>query len=132
MALTANIYTDVNGNVIIPMHGHLNYEINAPLKKELEYLLKTYPTITVTLDFQSVEFVGSSGISTFVDLVNGLNSSEENKRLRLSNVKSEFMKIFRLYQLQNLELIIDNGDRYRSKNDFSSTSSIDRLDTIDF
>jgi anti-sigma B factor antagonist len=97
MSMTAHINTDVNGNIVIQMRGGINYETSDPLKKELEYLMKAHPTSSITLDFQCVEFVGSSGIGNFVETINHLNSKV--MKIFLTNVRSEFIKVFKLYQL---------------------------------
>ncbi|MBF0313319.1 MAG: STAS domain-containing protein [Oligoflexia bacterium] len=114
MSLTANINTDVNGNIIIQLKGLLDYEINSSFKREILSLLFSYPSSLVTLDFCGVDFVGSSGINMFVDNINAVNS-QFTSRVRLINVKSEFIKIFRLYGLKNLESIIEISEHHRHR-----------------
>lgn len=118
MSIMANVYVDVYGNITIQMEGILDYEISSPFRKELTSFLVSYPTSTLTLDFQCVEFVGSSGINIFVETVNQLNKSY-NQRLKLINVRSEFVKIFKLYQLENIGENLLAQDRDKHKGDAS-------------
>ncbi len=99
MSLIANINTDVNGNIIIQMKGTLNYDINLPLKDELVNITAEHPLSHITLDFMELEFVGSSGIGQFVELINRIN--KDRLRLQMINVKTEFVKVFGLYKLKN-------------------------------
>ncbi|MBF0205710.1 MAG: anti-sigma factor antagonist [Oligoflexia bacterium] len=105
MSLLANIQTDVHGNILIQMKGALNFEISSPLKKELLLLLKNYPASQITIDFYGIEFVGSSGINIFVDNINQLNITYP-QRIKLINVRSEFLKIFNMYKLEDSANII--------------------------
>ncbi|MBF0299428.1 MAG: STAS domain-containing protein [Oligoflexia bacterium] len=114
MSMQAIVHTDVNGNIIIQMNGGLDYETNIPLKKELFSLIKQYSSSTITLDFYNVDFVGSSGINYFVEIINTLNQKE--LRLKLTNVKPEFIKVFKLYQMNNIESIVEDVNRNRIKN----------------
>ena len=57
---------------------------------------------TVTIDFEEVDFVGSSGIGTFVETLKLLEAP-----IALVNVKSEFIKVFRLYNIQELNIFIE-------------------------
>ncbi|MBF0363220.1 MAG: STAS domain-containing protein [Oligoflexia bacterium] len=113
MSMKAIVRTDVSGNIIIQMNGGLDYETNIPLKNELLSLIKQYPSSTITLDFYNVDFVGSSGINYFVEMVNTLN--QKNLILKLTNVKQEFIKVFKLYQMSNIESIVEDINRIRIK-----------------
>jgi len=108
MSMKAQIRTDSTGNITVHMRGGLNYEHSAPFKQELEELIMENPQSTITLDMHFLDFVGSSGISTFVKTIKELN--KDAKKVRLSNVKKEFLKVFKLYDDDVLETIIDDFD----------------------
>ena len=104
MALNANIHTDSMGNILVLMKGGLDYENTHHLHNELKNLVVEHPTSQITIDLNQVDFVGSSGIGLFVDIVKGLN--EKKDQIRLANVKSEFMKVFKLYAQDAMEAIV--------------------------
>ena len=106
--MKAQISTDSTGNITVHMRGGLNYEHSAPFKQELEELIMENPRSTITLDMHFLDFVGSSGISTFVKTIKELN--KDAKKVRPSNVKKEFLKVFKLYDDDVLEAIIDDFD----------------------
>jgi anti-sigma B factor antagonist len=104
MTLKASIHTDSAGNYTIQMRGNLNYENNDYLSAEVKTLLFKNPDSKITLDLYFLDFVGSSGISNFVRFVNELN--QPSVRVFLSNVKSEFIKVFKLYEIWEVEKVI--------------------------
>lgn len=111
MSMKAQIRTDACGNITIHMEGGLNYDSSAPLKSELEELCKTNPSSTITIDMHNLDFVGSSGIGMFVDTIKSLNARKD--QIRLMNVKSEFLRVFKLYDYDAMTALImefDNDD----------------------
>lgn len=108
MSMKARVRTDAHGNITIHMEGDLNYENSSPLKNELESLTKENPTSKITIDLHGLDFVGSSGIGLFVDTIKALNENRE--RIRISNVKTEFLKVFKLYDLDLMTVIEDEFD----------------------
>ena len=104
MSLEASVHTDAIGNLTVQLVGSLDYENNIPLKKQLESLVKKNPLSKVTLDMHFLDFVGSSGIGHFVDLVNALNKVQI--RIYLSNVKPEFIKVFKLFNILEVEQVV--------------------------
>ena len=54
------------------MRGGLNYEHSAPFQA-FEELIMENPRSIITLDMHFLDFVGSSGISTFVKTIKELN-----------------------------------------------------------
>lgn len=105
MTMKARVRTDAHGNITIHMEGDLNYENSSPLKAELESLTKENPTSQITIDMHGLDFVGSSGIGLFVDTIKALNENKE--RIKISNVKTEFLKVFKLYDL-DLMAVLEN------------------------
>lgn len=108
MTMKARVRTDARGNITIHMEGGMDYENIVPLQEELAGLTTTHPTSQITLDLTSLNFVGSSGIGIFVDTIKSLNRRKD--QIRLSNVSSEFMKVFKLYNFDAMALIIDEFD----------------------
>ena len=86
------------------MNGDLSYDYNNRLRKEIIEISENHPHSTITLDMHSLDFVGSSGISKFVDLLKDLKKENSN-RYKLSNIKSEFLKVFEIYNFNALEML---------------------------
>jgi anti-sigma B factor antagonist len=105
MTMKAQIRTDALGNITVHMQGGLDYENTQPLREELMDLTKDNPTAIVTLDLNRLDFVGSSGINHFVDTVKIL--CKDSEKIRLSNVASEFVKVFKLYKFEGIEELIE-------------------------
>lgn len=106
--MKANILRDAMGNIIVQMQGDLGYEHSIPLRSELKQLAEENPHSKITIDLGGIDFVGSSGICHFVETVQLLNTEEHiNKRIGLSNVGQEFKKVFRLFTIDEAEVIWD-------------------------
>ncbi|MEC7275348.1 MAG: STAS domain-containing protein [Bdellovibrionota bacterium] len=114
MSMKARVRTDAHGNITIHMEGDLNYENSSPLKKELIGLTRDNPTSKITIDMHGLDFVGSSGIGLFVDTIKALNENKE--RIKVSNVKTEFLKVFKLYDLDLMTIIEDEFDSDETAN----------------
>lgn len=93
--MKAQVRTDSLGDVTIHLEGGLDHENCAHLRSELESITAGSPGSKVTLDLDKMDFVGSSGIDIFVDVLKVID--RERGRVRLVNVKPEFLKVFRLY-----------------------------------
>lgn len=106
MSMKANVLRDASGNIIVHMQGDLNYDHSLPLRNELQAIASSNPNSTITIDLGAIDFVGSSGICHFVETVKYL---KENRRCQvsLSNVKPEFLKIFRLYSLNEADYVAE-------------------------
>ncbi len=104
--MQAKMIRDAQGNIVIHMEGDLNYEYSIPLRQELQNLSKQHPNAKITIDLGAIDFVGSSGICHFVETLKFLK--EANKRIvALDNVQEEFIKVFRLYGLNEADHIAD-------------------------
>ncbi len=108
MAMKARVSTDALGNITVHMEGGLDFENNSPLQLELESLTRENPGSTVTIDMHGLDFVGSSGIGMFVDTIRAINKRRD--QIKMSNVKTEFLKVFKLYDVDFLDLIEDQFD----------------------
>jgi anti-sigma B factor antagonist len=105
MTMKGRVRTDAMGNITIHMEGGLDYQNSVPLQEELKQISKRNPTSQIVLDMFSLDFVGSSGIKFFVEMIRELNF--DNDQIRVSNVKTEFARVFHLYDHTFSELIID-------------------------
>lgn len=105
MSLKANVRTDYNGNITIHMEGGLDFENIVPFGEELNELQKLNPFSEITLDMCQVDFVGSSGIQHFTDTLKLLQQKKAN--VKLSNVKTEFLRVFKLYDLDPMQLLAE-------------------------
>ena len=66
------------------------------------------PLSTITIDLHNLDFVGSSGIGHFVETLKILQKKKSD--IKLSNVKTEFLKVFKLYDLDALDTLIQEFD----------------------
>lgn len=114
MAMKAQIRTDSQGNITVHMNGGLDYENSLPLRLELQELTQQNPASTITIDMHSLDFVGSSGIGIFVETLQILNKNKS--QIKLSNVKTEFMKVFKLYNFDAFKLIEADFDSDETEN----------------
>lgn len=108
MTMKARVRTDATGNITIHMEGGMDYENIVPLKQELSTITSKYPTSQVTLDLTSLNFVGSSGIGIFVETIRAINKRRD--QIKLSNVSPEFMKVFKLYNFDVMDVLINEFD----------------------
>lgn len=126
MPLEASVHTDAIGNLTVQLVGSLDYENNIPLKIQLEDLVQKNPLSNITLDMHFLDFVGSSGIGHFVELVNILNTGRI--RIYLSNVKPEFIKVFKLFNIYEVEQVVrdlhgpgEENKKYYPRPDFKNS-----------
>ncbi len=106
MTMKANILRDADGNIIVHMQGDLNYDHTLPLRNELQSIANANPNSTITIDLGAVDFVGSSGICQFVETVKTIKETRR-AQVSLSNVKPEFLKIFRLLSLNEADYVAE-------------------------
>ena len=114
MAMKAQIRTDSQGNITVHINGGLDYENSLPLRQELQSLSRQNPTSTITLDLHSLDFVGSSGIGIFVETLQILD--KHKAKIKLSNVKTEFIKVFKLYNFDAFKLIVADFESDETEN----------------
>lgn len=95
----------IGDTVIVSIDGMLDYEVQEPLKNDLERIVshsKTDSAATqLIFDFENLEFVGSCGISNFVQTLKEV-SSKSSVRPRYTNVKSEFKRVMKAFDEENV------------------------------
>ena len=109
MSMKANILRDSVGNITVHMEGDLHFDHSLPLKNELECLIKDNPNTKITIDIGAIDFVGSSGICHFVETIKYLKE-KKCESLMLSNVKTEFRRLFKLYSINEADFIAEIFD----------------------
>lgn len=109
MSIKAQVRTDALGNITIHMEGGLDYINSSSLRSKLSELATENPHSEIVLNLNALDFVGSSGIGHFVETLNALNAKKD--QIKLTNVSSEFMKVFKLYNLNALEAMIVDFER---------------------
>ena len=121
--MQAKMIRDAQGNIVIHMEGDLNYEYSIPLRQQLQTLSGQHPNAKMTIDLGAIDFVGSSGICHFVETLKFLKEAN-NRIVALDNVQEEFLKVFRLYGLNEADHIADafnfDTDETESLNHFSN------------
>lgn len=119
MSMKANVLRDALGNITVQMNGDFDFDSCIPLREELRDLAVQNPHAKITVDMGAVDFVGSSGISHFVDTIKLINQNKnEYNKLTLANVSSDFQKVFKLFSPQDIDLI---WDQFEMENDETSS-----------
>jgi anti-anti-sigma factor len=106
--------------IIVSMNGRLDFETHVPLREDLTKLIdqneKNAVPSKIIFNFEKLEFVGSSGISSFVQLLKDFNSASST-RPRYCNVKSEFRKIIKAFDVAEIFEFHESEDRARKSFD---------------
>jgi anti-sigma B factor antagonist len=97
MSIKANILRDAHGDIIVQMEGDLGYEHSHGLRSEISDLVSKNPQSQVTIDLGGLDFVGSSGICHFLETIHIINQDIDFKKIKLSNVGTDFRKMVRLF-----------------------------------
>ncbi len=102
--------------IIVSMQGKLDFETAIPLRENLGKISKQNRTDSVPkkiiIDLENLEFVGSSGISSFIQTLREFNATEAIKP-RYCNVKNEFQKVIRAFDEEELFEFHDTQDKAR-------------------
>ena len=86
--MEARVRTDSCGNFTIYLEGGIDYENLIPFERELELLCRKNPTCIITIDMFKLDFVGSSGIGSFIEIINKIH--KQTSRIKVANIKKEF------------------------------------------
>ena len=101
MAMKA-IQSSEGSVTVISLEGTLDYENQVPLCASIEQLLRNGKH--VVLDMEHLRFVGSSGITHFIQSIRDFYSMSDTV-LKLCNVKSEFRKLMSAFDTNNSFII---------------------------
>ena len=82
--------------VVLQLEGHLDYETIIEFEKTCQKIKTQSSLNQLVVNMESLRFVGSSGISQFVNVLKSIN--QKDRRPKLVHVSSEFEKILRALQ----------------------------------
>lgn len=106
--------------IVVSMDGMLDFGTHVPLREDLSKLLATSKRDTVPskiiFNLEKLEFVGSSGISSFVQTLKDFTTGAQTKP-RYCNVKSEFRRIIKAFDEEEIFEFFDTEDRARKSFD---------------
>lgn len=106
--------------IVVSMDGRLEFDTHIPLRDELVKIIKDTKTDStprnIIFNLEKLEFVGSSGISTFVQTLKDFNTQVPNGP-RYCNVKSEFKKVIRVFDENAQFQFFENEDRAKKSFD---------------
>jgi len=115
-----------NGDtVVVSLDGTLDFETAAPFREDLAKIIrgpKNAPVKTdstpkkIIFNLENLEFVGSSGISSFVQTLKDFNRTSDVKT-RYCGVKSEFRQIIKAFDESEAFEFFDNEDRAKKSFD---------------
>lgn len=103
----------VGDTIVVTLDGRLDFETSVPLREDLERIVRKAKTDSVSqivFNCENLEFVGSSGISSFVQTLKDFNAAVPS-RPRYCNFKSEFKRVIRAFDNDELfDLAEGSGD----------------------
>src|SRR5262245_53213063 len=106
--------------VVVSMDGKLDFETSIPLREQLSKLIQPRRTDStpkkIIFDLENLEFVGSSGISSFVQTLKEFNASAPSKP-RYCNVGSEFKRVIKAFDEEEQFEFDDNEERAKKSVD---------------
>ena len=110
----------IGDTMIVSMEGRLDFETAGPLREDLGKLTRKAKTDSaprkIIVNCENLEFVGSSGISSFVQTLKEFNANAPI-RPRYANVKSEFKRVIKAYDEAEMFEFHDNVERARKSFD---------------
>ena len=112
----------IGDTVVVSMDGRLDFEAQEPLRKDLSKLIQRVVAPTdstpkkVIFNLEGLEFVGSSGISSFVQTLKDFNQRSPEKP-RYCNVKSEFRRVMKAFDESDLFEFYESEERARKSFD---------------
>jgi anti-anti-sigma factor len=110
----------IGDTVIVSMDGKLDFETSGPLREDLGKLVRQTSTDTaprkIIVNCENLEFVGSSGISSFVQALREFNAMAPI-RPRYCNVKSEFRRVIKAFDEGDLFEFYENEERAKKSFD---------------
>lgn len=107
----------IGDTVVVVMDGKLDFGTAEPLREDLSKLSRNLVATDesarkVIFNLDKLEFVGSSGISSFVQALKEFNDTVPNKP-RYCHVKSEFKRIIKAFADEESFEFYENEDRAR-------------------
>ncbi len=110
----------IGDTMVVTMDGRLDFETQEPLKQDLSRIMQKTKTDSaatkIIFNLEKLEFVGSSGISNFIQTLKDFGTRAPVKP-RYCNVKSEFKKVMKAFDEEADFEFYDNEDRARKSFD---------------
>jgi anti-anti-sigma factor len=110
----------IGDTLIVSMNGKLDFETSMPLREDLSKIIRETRTDSspkkIIFNLEKLDFVGSSGISNFVQTLREFNQAAPIKP-RYCNVKSEFQKVIKAFDESDAFEFYDNEDRAKKSFD---------------
>jgi anti-anti-sigma factor len=121
--MKTNIKKD-GDTLVVSMDGKLDFETTGALKEDLGKLIRQSRNENKTdsapkriiFNMENLDFVGSSGISSFVQTLKDFNSHSPTKP-RYCSVKSEFQKVIKAFDETDGFEFFENEDRAKKSFD---------------
>jgi anti-anti-sigma factor len=106
--------------VIVSMDGKMDFEIQDEIKSSLAKIVapnkRDEAPKRIIMNLEKLEFVGASGISTFVQTLKDIGK-EAAEPPRYCGVKSEFKRMMRAFDEEQSFQFFDNEERARKSYD---------------
>lgn len=107
--MKTNIRREGN-TLIVSIEGQLDFETTDNLKANLTQLQSDKTSDRVIFDLGELQFVGSSGISAFVQTLRDFND-KQSIRPRYANVRNEFKRIMSAFDEEGTFEFFDSNER---------------------
>jgi anti-anti-sigma factor len=99
-----------NGIYVVSLSGQMNFEAADSLKTNC---LQNFENLDVIFNLRDLSFVGSSGITPFLELLSEL-SRRSGPKFKICSVCSEFMRLFEVGSDDGIEIYSNEQDAYKS------------------
>lgn len=110
----------IGDTMVVSMDGKMDFEVQEPLREEMNRLANRANSDSVPkkiiFNLENLEFVGSCGISSFVQTLKDFNNKAPLKP-RYCNVGSEFRKIIKAHDEEQIFEFFDTEERARKSFD---------------
>lgn len=106
--------------LVVSINGKLDFEASDALKQDLGKIMRENGTDEsprkIIFNMEKLDFVGSSGISSFVQALKEFNAQSPT-RPRYCSVKSEFQKVIKAFDESDGFEFFDNEERAKKSFD---------------
>ena len=110
----------IGDTLVVTLDGKLDFETQEPLRQEMTRLVRRAETDSVPkkiiFNLENLEFVGSSGISSFVQTMKEV-TDRAPVRPKYCNVRSEFRRVMKAFDEEEKFEFFDNEERARKSFD---------------
>ena len=104
----------IESTLIVNFDGTLDYETHEELREKLNKIMKLSHSDQapqqIIFDLKGLEFVGSTGISAFIQALKDFNASAPSKP-RYCNVKSEFKQLIKAFDDHQVFEFLETQDQ---------------------